>query len=103
VIEVLAEWGLQRLAESAALLVSEVVTNGVRHAGTGMRLAVRRVDATTVRIAVTDAAPGVNVRVGSSSADAEGGRGLFLVEQIAAGWGSMSDDRGKTVWFELRA
>jgi len=100
---VLRQWGLDAVIDSGMLLTSELVTNGVRHAGTGMRLAVRRVDATTVRIAVTDAAPGVNVRVGSSSADAEGGRGLFLVEQIAAGWGSMSDDRGKTVWFELRA
>ena len=31
------------------------------------------------------------------------GYGLFLVEHMSSGWGSMSDVHGKTVWFELRA
>jgi GAF domain-containing protein/anti-sigma regulatory factor (Ser/Thr protein kinase) len=102
VIEVLAEWGLQRLAESAALLVSEVVTNGVRHAGTGLRLALTRPAPDRVRIAVTDWAPRAGVHVRPSSRDAEGGRGLFLVDHLSDGWGSVADDARKTVWFELQ-
>jgi anti-sigma regulatory factor (Ser/Thr protein kinase) len=102
VAELLQRWQLTPLVDAAMLLTSELVTNGVRHAGTGMRLSVRRVTDGTVRVAVTDAAPGVDVHVRPASNDREGGRGLFLVEQLAAGWGSMSDDAGKTVWFELR-
>jgi hypothetical protein len=55
-----------------------------------------------VRIAITDHAPDVPVRVRSVDDDAEGGRGLFLVEHLATGWGSVADDTAKTVWFELR-
>jgi serine phosphatase RsbU (regulator of sigma subunit)/putative methionine-R-sulfoxide reductase with GAF domain/anti-sigma regulatory factor (Ser/Thr protein kinase) len=103
VADLLERWGLDGLIDSATLLTSELVTNAVRHAGTGMELAVSRTDDHTVRIAVTDRAPAVDVRVRSSGSDAEGGRGLFLVEQLATGWGSAVDDNAKTVWFELRA
>jgi hypothetical protein len=56
-----------------------------------------------VRVAVTDSAPAVDVHPRKSGSDAEGGRGLFLVEQLAVGWGSAVYDTSKTVWFELRA
>ena len=102
VLDVLREWGLERLSESAALLVSEVVTNGVRHAGTGLRLALTRPAPDRVRISVTDWAPRAGVQVRPSSRDAEGGRGLFLVDHLSDGWGSVSDDARKTVWFELQ-
>lgn len=102
VTQVLTEWGLERLHEPAALLVSEVVTNGVRHAGTGLRVTLNRPAPDRVRISVTDWAPRVGVHVRPSSRDAEGGRGLFLVDHLSDGWGSMSDDARKTVWFELQ-
>ena len=101
--QVLSEWGLDQLQESAALLVSEIVTNGVRHAGTGLRLAMTRPAPDRVRIAVTDWAPRAGVHVRTSSRDAEGGRGLFLVDHLSEGWGSVADDARKTVWFELQA
>jgi anti-sigma regulatory factor (Ser/Thr protein kinase) len=103
VAEHLERWNLHSLVDAATLLTSELVTNGVRHAGTGMELVISRIDDRSVRVAVTDRAPGVDVRVRNSNDNAEGGRGLFLVEQIAAGWGSAVDDNAKTVWFELRA
>ena len=103
VLEVLGEWGLDQLSDSALLLVSEVVTNGVRHAGTGLRMTLSRPASDRVRIAVTDWAPRAGVQVRHSSRDAEGGRGLFLVDHLSDGWGSMSDDARKTVWFELQA
>jgi anti-sigma regulatory factor (Ser/Thr protein kinase) len=99
----LEEWGLDVLVDAATLLTSELVTNAVRHAGTGMELVVSRTDDRTVRVAVTDRAPAVGVHVRTSPDDAEGGRGMFLVEQLATGWGSAVDDDAKTVWFELRA
>src|SRR4051795_12484428 len=103
VAEQLERWNMHSLVDAATLLTSELVTNAVRHAGTGMELVVSRTDDRTVRVAVTDRAPGVDVRVRRSGNNAEGGRGLFLVEQLAAGWGSAVDDNAKTVWFELRA
>jgi anti-sigma regulatory factor (Ser/Thr protein kinase) len=103
VADLLERWHLMSLVDAATLLTSELVTNAVRHAGTGMELAVSRTDDRTVRIAVTDSAPSADLRVRASADDAEGGRGLFLVEQMATGWGSAVDDNAKTVWFELRA
>jgi hypothetical protein len=101
--DALTDWGLGPLIDAATLLTSELVTNGVRHAGTGMRLVLTRLGGRRVRIAVTDRAPGVNVRLLKSPNDAEGGRGLFLVEHLSNGWGSVADSEGKTVWFELQA
>ncbi len=103
VLDVLTEWGLVQLTDSAVLLVSEVVTNGVRHAGTGLRLTMTRPAIDRVRIAVTDWAPRAGVQLRESSRDAEGGRGLFLVDHLSDGWGSAADDARKTVWFELQA
>jgi serine phosphatase RsbU (regulator of sigma subunit)/anti-sigma regulatory factor (Ser/Thr protein kinase) len=103
VADLLDEWGLGTLVDAATLLTSELVTNAVRHAGTGMELAVSRTADDAVRIAVTDRAPAADVRARASADDAEGGRGLFLVEQLASGWGSAVDANAKTVWFELRA
>jgi len=75
----------------------------VRHAGTGLRLSLGRTAPDRVRISVTDWAPGVAVRLRESGRDAEGGRGLFLVDHLSDGWGSVVDDARKTVWFELQA
>jgi len=103
VANIIDGWGLDTLLDTATLLTSELVTNGVRHAGTGMRLTVSRTSERSVRVAVTDHAPTVGVRIGHSDDNAEGGRGLFLVEHMSSGWGSVADDAGKTVWFELQA
>jgi anti-sigma regulatory factor (Ser/Thr protein kinase) len=102
VADTLEQWGLPALVDAATLLTSELVTNAVRHAGTGMELAISRSDGGVVRVAVTDRAPAVDVHLRRSGNDAEGGRGLFLVEQLATGWGSAVHDNAKTVWFELR-
>ncbi|MDQ1694859.1 MAG: hypothetical protein QOJ03_212, partial [Frankiaceae bacterium] len=103
VMDVLAGWGLHSIVDAATLLVSELVTNGVRHAGTGLRVTLTRLADNRVRVAVTDRAPNVAVRVRQSGEDSEGGRGLFLVEHLSTGWGSVADGEGKTVWFELKA
>jgi len=101
VSDLLHRWQLADLEEAATLLVSELVTNGVRHAGTGMQLVLTRQTATQIRVAVIDKAPAADVRPRESDGAAEGGRGLFLVDHLSTGWGSVADGAGKTVWFEL--
>ncbi|MFL6136475.1 MAG: GAF domain-containing protein [Frankiaceae bacterium] len=97
----LSRWGVNALTDTAVLLVSELVTNAVRHAGTALRLAVLRPSPGRVRIEVTDHAPHAPLRPLAVETSAEGGRGLFLVQALAAGWGSEITGTGKTVWFEL--
>jgi anti-sigma regulatory factor (Ser/Thr protein kinase) len=84
------------------LLVTELVSNGVRHAGaTGDPIVVRfAVGARSVRVAVTDRGPGFEPRTGHPGPDAESGYGLFLVDRMADRWGA-SNDGAMTVWFEL--
>jgi GAF domain-containing protein/anti-sigma regulatory factor (Ser/Thr protein kinase) len=98
--DVLRGWGLPRLVDAATLLVSELVTNAVRHAGTGLRLDIMRLPA-GVRVAVTDHAPQARAERQPVDVATEGGRGLFLVEELSDDWGTDTSDESKTVWFEL--
>ena len=92
-----------RLLENVRLLVSELVTNSLRHAGIRRRDAIRlRVLVTTefVRAEVCDSGPGFDARIPVPTVGQVGGWGLFLVEQIADRWGvETSDDN--CVWFEI--
>ncbi|WP_449475731.1 ATP-binding protein [Streptomyces abikoensis] len=99
----LAEWGLHELADDAALLLSELVTNAVVHVpGTpqGIQLVLSRGEGHLV-VQVTDPG-GYLPRCGEAGPDSENGRGMWLVEQIAAQWGHHASGNGKTVWFTLR-
>ena len=84
------------------LLVSELVTNGVRHAGQGpsgwVNLAIRW-SRSGVRVEVTDPGPGFG-QVREPTIYQESGWGLFLVEQVANRWG-VDRASGNTVWFEI--
>ena len=96
---VLAGAGLDHLAYVATLLVSELVANAVLHTGTPLEVVVETgVD--RVRIEVHDGNPQLPVRKHYSSLSGTG-RGLLLVERIAAGWGADRTPVGKKVWFEL--
>jgi anti-sigma regulatory factor (Ser/Thr protein kinase) len=87
------------VVEIAELLVSELVTNAVAHAHSAP---VMRIDITgdAVRVAVQDASPGP-VEVRDPPPDAAGGRGLLLVDTLAASWGWAPTPEGKRVWFTL--
>jgi anti-sigma regulatory factor (Ser/Thr protein kinase) len=86
-------------SEVAQLLVSELVTNAVLHAGTYIVVEVR-VDDVRVRVAVKDlSAAFPQPRVAAD--DASGGRGLQLVEALSSSWGWDLTAGGKSVWFEL--
>lgn len=105
----LSSWGLDDLAESADLIVSELVTNAVRASHPyyrDTRIEVIRVclfgDGTRVVIEVWDEAAGVPV-IRDAGEFEEGGRGLTLVDAIADKWGWVPAARrtGKCVWAEL--
>ena len=83
------------------LLVSELATNAVLHAGTPMRLSVLR-DGDCVRIEVRDDDPNVpQVPTGMPAPTATSGRGILLLDAIASEWGVNSSEKGKTIWFQL--
>jgi anti-sigma regulatory factor (Ser/Thr protein kinase) len=85
----LAEWGLAGLIEQAEIVVSELVTNAVAASRQLAWISPVRLwlyaDSTRVLIAVWDANPRLPVRAGTDEL-AESGRGLLLVESLAAQW-----------------
>ncbi|MFF0010227.1 ATP-binding protein [Streptomyces sp. NPDC005374] len=100
--ERLRGWGLDGLADIAALLVSELVTNSLRHATgpIGVRL-VRPHDTDGVLLVeVSDPLPDPP-RERVARPEDESGRGLQLVAHAARRWGTRPGAAGKTVWFEL--
>lgn len=96
---VLAVWRCPELRDTAQLLVSELVTNSVRHAGTPVRLTLRRQER-GLRIEVADGSPG-RPRPRLPDAETEAGRGLYLLDRLAGDWGVRDERGGKAVWFEL--
>lgn len=100
VVAALGRAGLPDLADTAALLVSEVVTNALLHAHTEVRLGVR-VLPSGVRVEVADRSPRQPTRRRPSTESATG-RGLLLLEELASRWGVDPASGGKAVWFELR-
>jgi anti-sigma regulatory factor (Ser/Thr protein kinase) len=100
-------WRLDReLTETALLLVSELVTNAIRHGAPPVRLSLHLDRARgngALRVEVSDSSPAAPT-VSAATPDQPGGRGLLIVQQLAARWGSHvpASRLGKTVWFELR-
>ena len=87
---------------SVHLLVTELVSNAVRHGGAGesdppiMHLAVAP---GCVRVEVCDTGPGFEP--GRPAPYGEGGYGLFLVDSVASRWGVELEDGACCVWFEF--
>ncbi|WP_447039739.1 SpoIIE family protein phosphatase [Streptomyces sp. DSM 118878] len=94
----LRAWGLDRLCDTAELLVSELVTNALRYGEGEIRL--RLLLDRTLVCEVWDGGFVQPRRRRARDTD-EGGRGLQLVGLLSAGWGSRRTPHGKTVWFEL--
>ena len=87
------------------LLVTELVTNAVRHAGVGpeqpVRVGLRRLPQ-RVRVEVTDPGSGFARVHPRCNGDESGGWGLLLVDRIADRWGAWPTASGTCVWFEVR-
>ncbi|MPY48778.1 ATP-binding protein [Streptomyces acidicola] len=105
--DVLGVWHLDNLADVAALIISELIANAVRHTPcNSIRLIVGRPSATRVRVGVVDRAPSRLPVLSQGSEDDESGRGLLLIDGIADRWGYdlHGPDRRpwcKEVWAEL--
>jgi anti-sigma regulatory factor (Ser/Thr protein kinase) len=89
-------------AEKLRLVISEVVTNALRHGSDSERIDL----AVTPKpeflcVQVTDDGPGLAPRPRALETDEEGGYGLFFVEQLTRRWGVTREDRRTRVWFEL--
>ncbi|MCU1672432.1 MAG: stage sporulation protein [Frankiales bacterium] len=92
---------LGNLVDEALLLVTELVTNAVVHAGTELDLVVST-DGPTLRVEVSDRSPGALPVVREAPAETrEGGRGIFLLDALATEWGTRHFGTGKSVWFQL--
>lgn len=98
------------VAENAELLVSELVTNSVRHAGLPSEASIEfslRASHEVLMVEVADAGIGFTedspVRPLAVPGTARSsGWGLFLVDRIADRWGAVQADGETRVWFELR-
>ena len=100
VVEAVIASGRADLADTAGLLVTELVTNSIVHARSPIRVTIA---ATShgVRVEVMDASPHVPVRRGYGRT-ATTGRGVAVVESLAERFGTDPvSGGGKTVWFEL--
>ncbi|MCX4995704.1 ATP-binding protein [Streptomyces longwoodensis] len=95
-------WGLEPVSDVAALLVSELVTNSLRHATgpIGVRLMRPAGIGGVLLVEVSDPLPELP-RERVARPDDESGRGLQLVASASRRWGSRPGTDGKTVWFEL--
>jgi PAS domain S-box-containing protein len=90
-----AAWGLEEVTFTTELIVSELLTNAIRHAEPPIQLRM-----------ILDGALSCEVSDGSSTAPHlrradrydEGGRGLLLVSQLTERWGSRHTRTGKTIW-----
>jgi|SRR5579875_1448130 len=107
----LRRWGLERLVGDAALITSELVTNAIEATGsTAERLPWDQLkDVGLIKVHVTrgggcvllevwDPAPAALPELRDAPADAETGRGLVIVDAIAAVWGYYPAAAGKVVW-----
>ncbi|KAB8195663.1 SpoIIE family protein phosphatase [Nonomuraea phyllanthi] len=104
--QVLGEWRLDHLAEDAVLLTSELVTNAVVHAGTGIELTCRLdvdADPAKLEIEVDDHHPARTLPEAGPvpGSTRTSGRGLALAGMLADAWGVTYTRTAKRVWVRL--
>ncbi|MEU6982253.1 SpoIIE family protein phosphatase [Streptomyces sp. NPDC046324] len=93
----LQAWGLEELVFTTELVLSELVTNAIRYAGGPIE--VRLIRAGRLICEVSDPSA-THPRMRRARLTDEGGRGLYLVAQLATRWGSRYSRSGKTIWAE---
>ncbi|MEU8824678.1 SpoIIE family protein phosphatase [Streptomyces sp. NPDC048636] len=93
----LTEWGLEQIALTAELILSELITNAIRY-GTEP-ITVRLLRERTLIYEVSDSSS-TSPRLRLAKVTDEGGRGLFLVAQFTERWGTRYTPTGKVIWAE---
>jgi anti-sigma regulatory factor (Ser/Thr protein kinase) len=109
--QVLNEWGLDRLAADAELLVSELLTNAIQ-ASERLRIRADRAVVPVVWLGLVSDQLSVVIRVWDGSDEMPArhdvgpdeicGRGLMIVDSLSAEWGSYRKATGKVVWALIR-
>lgn len=90
-------WGVGELGFTMELIVSELVTNAIRYASGPIRLRLIRQDVLICEVFDTS---NTSPRLRHARTTDEGGRGLFLVAQLAKRWGTRYTAEGKIIWAE---
>jgi serine phosphatase RsbU (regulator of sigma subunit)/anti-sigma regulatory factor (Ser/Thr protein kinase) len=98
----LGDWAADELVDDATLLVSELATNAVLHAGTDFEVSAELLG-DAVEVSITDHHPTRTLPQPAPSVDdeLESGRGLFLTASLAQQWGVDYTPSSKRVWFRL--
>ncbi len=88
----------------AALVLSELLSNALQHAGPLPGSAIRvawDLDSDSVRVSVSDGGGSSRPELGQPTTTTTGGRGLRIVARLSRRWGTLCDDEGTTVWAEV--
>ncbi|NLU75963.1 SpoIIE family protein phosphatase [Streptomyces sp. HNM0575] len=93
----LAEWGLEEQGYVTELILSELITNAIRHAAGPIRVRLLR-DRSLICEVADHSSTSPHLRHAATTD--EGGRGLFLVAQFADRWGTRYTKDGKVIWTE---
>ncbi|WP_455357277.1 SpoIIE family protein phosphatase [Streptomyces sp. SYSU K217416] len=93
----LSDWGLDEIAFTTELILSELITNAIRY-GT-QPITVRLLHDRALICEVADGSS-TSPHLRRAATTDEGGRGLFLVAQFAERWGTRYAHRGKVIWTE---
>ena len=98
-LEMLEPWRGEQLAADTALVVTELASNAVLHAGSAFSVSLA-VSGDTIRISVSDTLPFGPTGV-AQQMTAASGHGLGVVAAMATRWGVATAPGGKAVWAEL--
>ena len=90
-------WGLEELSFTTELILSELVTNAIRYGGEPIRVRMLR-DRSLICEVFDSSSTSPHLRYATMTD--EGGRGLFLVAQLADRWGTRYLPAGKVIWAE---
>ncbi|MFH9398961.1 ATP-binding protein [Streptomyces sp. NPDC017638] len=102
VVDVLTDWGLVGVLADAAIVVTELVTNAIRHTETPtVHIIVRRMPPDTVRLIVIDKHPDVRPARRTAGPLDTAGRGLTVVDTLTKTWGCTRWPWEKRVWADL--
>ena len=95
-------WHAGEVCADTELVVTELVANAVRHAGTEITIRLASMVGTPggVRAEVSDCSTRP-VRPRRAGGMEESGRGLFLVDMLSSRWGATANKNGKTIWAEI--